>query len=101
NISTPLPGTLSTLSVKQGDTVTSGQTIGTVTGAQSSTGVTGKATSLDLTSPIGGTVVQVQAVQNQGVTPGVVIAQIADLNNLTITAYVDETSISNVKVGQD
>lgn len=91
NISAPAAGQLSTLSIKQGDTVTAGQTIGTVTGA----------TSNDLTSPINGTVLNVQAIQGQGVTPGLMIAQVTNLNNLTITAYVDETAISNVQKGQD
>jgi len=101
SVSAPMAGTLSTLSVKQGDTVTSGQTIGTITGAPSSTVTTGKASSLDLTSPISGTVVQVPTVQGQAVTPGLTILQVTDLNALNVTAYVDESAISNVKNGQD
>src|SRR6266516_366957 len=95
SVSAPMAGTLSTLSVKQGDTVTSGQTIGTITGAPGSTVTTGKASSLDLTSPISGTVVQVPAVQGQAVTPGLTILQVTDLNALNVTAYVDESAISN------
>ncbi len=84
NISAPAAGQLSTLSVKLGDTVTAASP-----------------TSTSLSSPINGTILQIQAVQGQSVTPGLMIAQVTDLNSLTVTAYVDETAISNVKVGQD
>ncbi len=98
NISAPAAGQLSTLSVKLGDTVTAGQTIGTITGTS---GTSTSPTSTSLSSPINGTILQIQAVQGQSVTPGLMIAQVTDLNSLTVTAYVDETAISNVKVGQD
>src|SRR5436305_14046870 len=65
NISAPAAGQLSTLSVKLGDTVTSGQTIGTITGTS---GTSTTPASTDLTSPINGTILQVEAVQGQSVT---------------------------------
>ena len=98
NISAPAAGQLSTLSVKLGDTVTAGQTIGTITGTS---GTSTSPTSTSLSSPINGTILQIQAVQGQSVTPGLMIAQVTDLNSLNVTAYIDETAISNVKVGQD
>ncbi len=98
NISAPAAGTLTTLSVKPGDTVTSGETIGTVTLA--ATSPTASAATVNLSSPMNGTILQVPAVQNQSVAPGLTIAQMTNLSSLTITAYVDESAINNVSVGQ-
>jgi multidrug resistance efflux pump len=96
NIGALAPGQLTTLSIKQGDRVTAGQTIGTVTVA----GANGQSNSQDITSPINGTIVQVSAVQGQGVAAGLTIAQVTDLSNLNVVAYVDEGTINNVSVGQ-
>jgi multidrug resistance efflux pump len=98
NVSAPAAGTLTGLDVKQGDTVTAGQTIGTVTLAPTSASASGQ--SITVTSPINGTVLQLPAVLNQQVAPGLQIATLTDLTALTITAYVDENSINNVSVGQ-
>lgn len=95
-------GQLTTLSVKQGDKVTQGQTIGTITVTVPATPTSpARETSVDLTSPIGGVILQTPAIQGQNVAPGLTIAQLTDLNTLNITAYVDEGQISNVKTGQD
>jgi len=99
NVSAPAAGKLSTLSVKQGDTVSAGQTIGTITPV--STGAPGAAASIDLTSPISGSIVQTAAVQDQVVVPGLTIVSVTNLNALNVTAYVDEGAIDNVKVGQN
>ena len=98
NVSAPMTGILSTLSVKQGDAVTSGQAIGTITGA--STTATSGPSSMNLTSPISGTIVNIAAVQGQGVAPGLTILQVTDLSTLNVVAYVDENAINNIKVGQ-
>lgn len=98
NISAPAAGVLSNLSVKQGDTVTQGQTIGQVTLAPTQASSAGA--TVNLTSPMNGTILQVPAVLNQAVAPGLEIASMTNLGNLTITAYVDENAISNVSVGQ-
>ncbi len=102
NVSAPAAGVLSSLSIKQGDTVTSGQTIGTVTLASSTSanGATGTPTTIDLTSPMNGTILQVPAVQGQTVAPGLSIAEVTNLSTVTVTAYVDESAISNVSNGQ-
>ena len=96
NISALAPGQLTTLTVKQGDKVTEGQTIGTVT----VTGANGQSSSQDINSPIAGTIVQVPAVQGQGVAAGLTVAQVTDLSNLNVVAYVDENTINNVSNGQ-
>lgn len=105
NVSAPANGKLASLSVKQGDTVTAGETIGTVSVAPASNGAaTAKtppqASSVDLTSPISGTVVMVPAVSGQLVAAGLTVAQVTDLSSVNVTAYVDENSIDSVKTGQ-
>lgn len=104
NISAPAAGTLSTLSVSVGQNVTAGQTIGTITVPPSvtttSTAATAAPATVNLTSPINGTVVQVPAVQGQTVAPGLQLVSLTDLNSLSIIAYVDESSINNVSLNQ-
>jgi len=103
NISAPANGQLTTLSVNVNDKVTAGQTIATITPAPSvsPTGTPVKVQPITITSPINGTILQTSAVQGQTVGAGLTLVQLTDLNALTITAYVDEGSINNVKVGQD
>lgn len=96
-VSSPQSGDLTTLSVKIGDKVTAGQVIATV----AATSTTGVKSNIDITSPIAGTIVQDSAVQGQTVSPGLALVQVADLSNLTVTAYIDEGSIHDVKQNQD
>jgi multidrug resistance efflux pump len=102
NVSAPTSGMLTSLSVKQGDTVTAGQTLGSVTPAPvaGSNGSQSSPTAIDITSPMNGKVLQVSAVQGQGVAPGLALIQLTDLSSLNVIAYVDENAISNVSVGQ-
>jgi multidrug resistance efflux pump len=99
NVSAPSAGTLSSLNVKQGDTVTAGQSLGTITPA-SAAGASASPASLTLTSPINGTVLQVPSVQGQTLVPGLTLLTITDLHALNVVAYVDENAINNVSVGQ-
>jgi multidrug resistance efflux pump len=106
NVSAPSAGNLATLTVKQGDNVTVGQVIATITPMTATTtassGATAPAaTTLKITSPINGTVLQTSAVQGQALSPGLPIAELTDLHSVNVTAYVDEGSIDNVKIGQD
>ncbi|MBE3561810.1 MAG: efflux RND transporter periplasmic adaptor subunit [Ktedonobacteraceae bacterium] len=97
NVSAPAAGQLTTLSVKQGDTVTAGQTLATiapVAGANANN-------TLSISSPISGIVLQTPVVQGQFVAPGLSIIQVTDLKAVNVTAYVDEGAINNVKIGQD
>src|SRR5260221_7941828 len=98
NVSAPVAGTLTSLSVKLNDKVAAGQTIGSITPAASATAR--GAASLDLTSPMNGTILQVPAVQGQNVAPGLTLVVLADPSTVTVTAYVDENAINNVSVGQ-
>jgi multidrug resistance efflux pump len=97
SVSAPTAGVLTTLSVKQNDSVTAGQTIGTITPV--GTGAT--ATAINLTSPISGVVLMTSAVQGQAVAPGLTVVQVTDPNSLTVTAYVDESQMDNIKTTQD
>ncbi len=98
NVSAVAAGSLTTLSVKVGDSVTAGQSIGSVTPVTAST--TTVPAPINVSSPIAGSVVQVYAAQGQAVSPGLPIVEVASMNNLTITAYVDESVINNVSNGQ-
>ena len=97
-VSAQASGVLTTLTVKVGDTVSSGQTIATVTPA-STTG-TGAPAAINITSPINGKIVQVPAVAGQGVAPGLPIAQVTDLSQVNVIAYVDEGALNNISNGQ-
>jgi multidrug resistance efflux pump len=100
NVSAQASGMLSTLTVKVGDTLSAGQTIGTIT-PTSAASTAGTSTAIDITSPISGTVVQVPAVAGQGVTPGLPIVQVTDLSRVNIIAYVDEGAINNISHDQN
>src|SRR5437764_14274300 len=58
----PATGQLTSLSIKEGDKVIAGQTIGTITAASGGS-AGGTPSSLDRTSPMNGTIVQLHAVQ--------------------------------------
>jgi multidrug resistance efflux pump len=96
NLSSPSAGQLKTFSVKQGDKVTSGETVATIT----STSTNGQ-TITNITSPINGIIVQTSAVQGQNITPGLAVAQVTSLDSLYVTAYVDENTLNNIKTSQD
>lgn len=100
SLSVPASGQVSALDVQVGSTVTAGQTIATI--KPLGTDATGTALKpINVTSPIAGTILQTSVVQGQSVAPGLTLAEVTSLNNLTITAYVDEGQLNNVKTGQD
>jgi multidrug resistance efflux pump len=99
NVNALATGQLTTLNVALGDSVTAGQTIATITPAP--TGTSTKITTIAITSPINGKVIQTSAVSGQGVVPGLPLVELVDLNSVTVTAYVNESAIDNIKVGQD
>src|SRR5258708_10444485 len=80
----PQSGTLSTLKVQIGDTVAAGDTVATVDVPAAN----GKDTIVNVTAPIAGTVVASSVVQGQGVSAGLSLLQVTNLNSLSITAYV-------------
>ena len=99
NVSSPQAGQLKTMTAKLGDKVTAGEVLGTITVAPTVAGV--KPATINITSPIDGTVVQANAIEGQSVTPGASLAQVADMAHLNVMAYIDESAINDVKVNQD
>jgi len=89
-----ISGTLTDLTVQEGDYVTANQVIGTVTpmGFQSFTD--------RLRAPETGVIVNVPGVMGQQVTTSSTIAEITDLQSVKVTAYVDETAVKSIAVGQ-
>src|SRR5579863_1229250 len=75
NVNAPAAGVLSSLSVKLGDAVTAGEAIGAITPATASTG-TGAPATINVTSPINGSVVEIAAVSGQGVAAGLPIIEV-------------------------
>jgi multidrug resistance efflux pump len=108
NINSPQGGQLTILNVKLGETVTVDQPIATIAmTAPTSSTTTPNASTLSsinqtiyVNTPMAGTVIQVSAVQGQPVTPGLPLVEIANLTNPTVTAYIDENTINDVKQGQ-
>ena len=98
NVSSTVSGQLTTLTVKQGDTVNAGQTIGTITPVAATGAAT--TTTVNLTSPLAGRVVQVLAVQGQNVSPGLSVAQVVNTTNVNVVAYIDESALNNIKTNQ-
>ncbi|HXR64364.1 MAG TPA: efflux RND transporter periplasmic adaptor subunit [Ktedonobacteraceae bacterium] len=104
NISAPVAGTLSTLSVAIGQNVTAGEMIGTITVSPTvtttSTAAAATPATVHLISPIDGTILQVPAVQGQAVAPGLQLVSVTNLNSLSVVAYVDEGSLNNISLNQ-
>ena len=98
NVSSPVSGQVDVWSVALGTNVVAGQQVGTITSVST---VTGRPVTTKVTSPIAGTIVQDGTISGQTVAAGTSLAEVTNLNNISITAYVDESAISNVKVGQD
>jgi multidrug resistance efflux pump len=94
NIVPQISGTLTQLHVQEGDYVTANQIIGMVEpmGFQSFAD--------PLRAPETGIIVNVPGVVGQQVTTATTVAQMNDLHSIKITAYVDESAIKNVAVGQ-
>lgn len=95
NITPVVTGTLTNLDVQVGDFVSARQVIGSV----QPTGV-GYLPIQHLVAPIDGVIVQVPGVVGQQVSPQVAIAQETDPTTVKVTAYVDESAIHTIGVGQ-
>jgi multidrug resistance efflux pump len=94
NIEPQISGTLTQLNVQEGDYVNANQIIGMV----EPMGFTSFAA--PLRAPETGVIVNVPGVTGQQVTPASTVAEMTDLNSVKITAYVDESAIKNIAVGQ-
>lgn len=98
SVSSPVSGQVDTWSVALGTNVSAGQQVGTITAVST---LTGKPVTTKVTSPIAGTIVQDSAISGQTVAAGTPLAEVTNLGNVSVTAYIDEGAISDVKIGQD
>src|SRR5262245_54160436 len=86
-------GTLSIWRIKPGDKVRAGQVLGQIKPSSGSTYI-------NITAPIDGTVLRVDGKEGQVVAQAQALAYVANLDNLHITAYIDESAIHKVHAGQ-
>ncbi len=93
NINAMANGPLDTLTVKVGDFVSKDEVIGTVK-------IQGSYATESVKAKFSGVIVQVPGAIGQIVGPGVAIAQEVDPSSIKITAYVDESAINNISLGQ-
>jgi EmrB/QacA subfamily drug resistance transporter len=93
NVDAMATGILNALTVNVGDVVTSGEVIGYVK-------IQGSYATETLLAPISGDIVQVPATIGQTVGPGIAIVQVGNSGSVKVTAYVDESAISNIDLGQ-
>jgi multidrug resistance efflux pump len=86
-------GTLTVWHVKPGDKVRAGQVLGQVKAASGSAFI-------NITAPTDGTILRVDGKEGQVVSQAQAIAFVANLDQMHITAFIDESEISKVRVGQ-
>jgi EmrB/QacA subfamily drug resistance transporter len=89
----PISGTLIDMNVQVGSYVSARQVIGTVEPI-------GPQPIQHLFAPMDGVIVQAPGVVGQVVSPTTMIAQEADPSTIKITAYIDESEIKNIALGQ-
>lgn len=109
-VNVEFPGTLSDWSVKSGDPVTAGETLGKIgtAAALQQAGVLAKNPAVvqsidqaaEIQSPITGTILRTTAADGQLAAPGQPLAYVVDLSKLYVTANVDETALRHIDVGQ-
>lgn len=95
-IASPSAGKLTDWSAKTGESLASGATVGHVMTAQAGQ----KPMDLSVSMPSKATIVQSMATKNGFVAAGTPLAYGFDLNDLWVTANIEETEIDEIKVGQ-
>lgn len=93
----PVSGKLTDWNGNVGSKFSKDSTVGTIT----TTDATGKPVQMNITIPTNGTIVQNNAVPNSYVAAGTPLAVSYNLNDLWVTAQIDETAINSVATGQD
>jgi multidrug resistance efflux pump len=89
-------GTLETLLIEPGQVVVANQTVGYVRPPLSGAA----ADSFKITAPVEGTIIRVDGKVGQVVSPLQPLAYVANLDSLSIRAYIDETQIGRIQAGQ-
>jgi multidrug resistance efflux pump len=92
-----IPGKINSLGIKVGDTVMADQIVGQQDITNLSNNLLDQAV---LRSPITGTVIQTASRVGEVAAPGQSVAMIIDKSKLYITADIEETKITKVRVGE-
>lgn len=92
-IGTLATGQLQSWNVNTGDSIHKGDILGKV--------LIPAGTTVDITAPADGTIIESKATAGQIVAPGVPLAMSADLSKLYVTANILETDLQDVKVGHE
>ncbi|MGG1399203.1 HlyD family efflux transporter periplasmic adaptor subunit [Bacillus salipaludis] len=100
-VAAPANGKLTDWTGNVGDHFSKNQKIGTILAAGTGAGAAAAPTSINITLPTSGTIVQTNAVKNSFVAAGTPLAQVYDLDKLWVTANIEETSIDAIAEGQD
>jgi len=87
-VSANTPGVLERFMVYEGQRINEDEILGWVAGGDA------------MRSPVDGLVIQASAMQGQVVSPMDPIAVISDINNLHVQAYIEETDITRLHLGQ-
>ena len=95
-ITPQVTGTISKMTIKEGDDVTQGQSIG-IQNVNSAAGTT----QTSITAAMSGKIIQLNAVNGQLAAPGTNLGTIADIGSSYISANIKETDIRNVERGQN
>ncbi|MFB9759400.1 HlyD family efflux transporter periplasmic adaptor subunit [Ectobacillus funiculus] len=95
-IAAPVSGKLVEWTASTGKAYSAGDKVGSVL---TSSGTA--AQQVDVTVPVGSTIVQASASENAFVSAGSPLAYAYDMNSLYVTANIKETDIDDVKNGQD
>lgn len=93
-IASPAPGSIKSLDVKQGDTLDKGDKVATVSAQQD-----GESQDVDLKMPEKGTIAKIDGMEGSMAQAGNPVAYAYNLDNLYITANVDEKDISDIDEG--
>ncbi|HDC9506282.1 TPA: HlyD family secretion protein [Staphylococcus aureus] len=96
-IASPVSGQIKSLNVKQGDKLDKGDKVATVTVQ----GQDGETKDMDLKMPQKGTIAKLDGMEGSMVQAGNPIAYAYNLDDLYVTANIDEKDIKDVEVGKD
>ncbi|MBZ5474327.1 HlyD family secretion protein [Staphylococcus aureus] len=96
-IVSPASGQIKSLNVKQGDKLDKGDKVATVTVQ----GQDGETKDMDLKMPQKGTIAKLDGMEGSMVQAGNPIAYAYNLDDLYVTANIDEKDIKDVEVGKD
>lgn len=92
-----IAGKMTSLQIREGDTVVANQILGQLDTSNLSTGMLDHAV---LRAPIAGTVIKTMAKEGEVVAPGQPVAMIVNKEKLYISANIEETDLDRVHVGQ-